>query len=344
MTRPGDLDFRVHAVRGGSDEFGRVDFHRMLTALVQIQQPTATEVRADPGDWGIDTFVGSLIDSVSIWQSKYFYDRIGSSQQAQIRESFASAMKHAADHDYRVESWTLCVATTLSAPERKWWDGKVRAWKKEYPRLRIDLWDAPRLRGMLMSPDAEHVLDAFYGPGRDWQAHPAAAAVAAPSPEIAHTPGYEDALFMRQLNVAGATQTDAQRYAFFTAEMLARDIASRSVPAEVAALRDLDHEVHALWEEHWNDPATAPTTADYGPSARRLLVSVLAAVRQMPPAAGLQVPAVHVRGMLHRVVEDGRAGWVFDWQDVAAAHRAGTAAAPTAAAPAGAGVPQAGTP
>ena len=44
----------------------------MLTALVQVQHPSATEVRAYPGDWGIDTFAGSLVDKINIWQSKYF--------------------------------------------------------------------------------------------------------------------------------------------------------------------------------------------------------------------------------------------------------------------------------
>lgn len=36
-------------MRGGSDEFGRVDFCRVLTALIMVMHPTATEVRADPG-------------------------------------------------------------------------------------------------------------------------------------------------------------------------------------------------------------------------------------------------------------------------------------------------------
>jgi hypothetical protein len=323
VTTASGLDFRVHAVRGGSDDFGRVDFHRMLTALIQIQQPTAIEVRPDPGDWGIDTFVGSLIDSVSIWQSKYFYERIGPTQQAQIRESFDSAMKNATKEGYQVESWTLCVATELSAPELKWWAGKVRKWKQAHPDLHIELWEASRLRGMLMSPDAAHVLVEFYGPARDWFVHPVAAPFALPTAELSATPGYEDALFMRQLHVAGASETDAQRHAYFHAELLARDIAARGVPEQLAALCDLDLEVHAVWEQHWNDPQQTPTPAEYGPSALRLLASVLAAVRALAPPQQLPVPPRHVRGMLHRVVEDGRAGWVIDWRDVAAQHRTG---------------------
>lgn len=325
MTTPAEIDFRVHAIRGGSDEFGRVDFHRMLTSLIQVKQPTATEIRADPGDWGIDTFVGSLVDAVSIWQSKYFCDRIGKSQQAAIRESFASAVNNARKHKYKIESWTLCVATTLSAPERTWWDRKVRGWQRDHPDLRIDLWDAPRLRTMLMAPDAAHVFATFYGPNRDWSAHPEAA-LALPTPELSETPEYDDALFMRQLRVAGATETDQQRLAFFNAELLVRDVAARGVPHQVAALRDIDAEVHAVWEERWNDPDLTPRATDYSPSALRLLASVLKGVRTVPAPPELPVRLRHLRGMLHRVVEDGRAGWVCDWKDVARNHRGDRAA------------------
>lgn len=331
MTSPSTVDFRVHAVRGNGDEFGRVDFHRMLTALIKVKQPTATEVRADPGDWGIDTFVGSLAGQVSVWQSKYFYDRVGPSQQAQIRESFASAMKHADANGYTVESWTLCVATTLSAPERRWWDGKTKAWRRDRPGVRVDLWDEPALRSLLMSPDAAHVFDEFYGPARDWSATPASPAVSA-VPVLRDTPSYSGALFMRQLNVAGASETDTQRQAYFSAEILARDIAERAVPAQIAALLEQDAEVHALWEEHWLDPARTPTPDDYGPSARRLLAGVLSALRGLPPPSVVPARTAHVRGMLHRVVEDGRAGWVYDWRDVAGEHRALRAAAVPAAA------------
>lgn len=333
MTSPSTVDFRVHAVRGNGEEFGRVDFHRMLTALIKVKQPTATEVRADPGDWGIDTYVGSLASRISIWQSKYFHDRIGPSQQAQIRESFASAIKHAKANGHTIESWTLCVATTLSAPERKWWEGKAKAWQRENPGLRIDLWDEPALRSLLMSPDAAHVFNEFYGPDRDWSA--AAGRPAAPAvPALGDTPAYADALFMRQLDVAGASETDAQRQAFFSAEILARDIAGRAVPAQVAALLELDAEVHALWEEHWLDPARTPTPGEYQPSALRLLAAVLTALRGIAPPPAVPVRTPHVRGMLHRVVEDGRAGWVHDWRDVAHEHRERRSAA-AAGVPAG---------
>ena len=118
---------------------------------------------------------------------------------------------------------------------------------------------------------------------------------------------------------------------------LARDIAARAVPAQVAALLELDAEVHALWEEQWLDPARTPTAGDYQPSALRLLTAVLTALRGLAPPAAVPARTAHVRGMLHRVVEDGRAGWVHDWRDVAVEHRTRRAAAVPAASGAAAG-------
>ncbi|MGN6128531.1 MAG: hypothetical protein ACTHON_18385, partial [Humibacter sp.] len=158
MTQPSLIDFRIHAVRTGSDEAGRVDFHRMISALVGVMYPTAIDIRPDPGDWGLDVVAGSLEDRVQVWQVKYFYTNVGKSQRDQVRESLVSAMKAAKDEGYAVEAWTLCVACELSAPEKKWWDGRVRAWSKEFPDVVFDLWEASRLRRSLRAPEAAEVL------------------------------------------------------------------------------------------------------------------------------------------------------------------------------------------
>ncbi len=97
MTGPSTVSFAAHVWRHG-EHGAREDFHRMLTALIQVEHASATEVRADPGDWGIDTFVGSLADAVTIWQSKFFIDGLGDSPKRQVRESVASAMAKATEH------------------------------------------------------------------------------------------------------------------------------------------------------------------------------------------------------------------------------------------------------
>ena len=336
MTSPSLIDFRIHAVRTGSDDAGRVDFHRMLSALVGVTHPTATDVRPDPGDWGIDVLVGSLVGGVMIWQSKYFYTEIGDAQKRQIRESFKSATKNAGDKSYTVESWTLCVACELSAPERQWWDRKVREWKKQFPDMNIDLWDAPRLRRMLMSPDSGHVFDEFYGTFAAMQSRqsPDSSARDDIAVTMEETPDYHGALFVKQMDVAGITNADAQRIAYFNADLVARDVAARAITGELAAIRELDISVLGHWEDAVADPASEPSGAEYRPSAKRLFAAVMGRIQQVQAPSALPVRQVHVRGFMHKVVDDGRAGWVHDWRDVARAHDSPQELSPSASVPA----------
>ncbi|KQP53971.1 hypothetical protein ASF51_17750 [Agreia sp. Leaf283] len=291
-----------------------------MSALVGIEHPTATDIRADPGDWGIDVMVGSLADSILIWQSKYFYDKLGDSQKKQIRESFASAMTHATTHGYAVDAWTLCVACEVSAPEKKWWDTKVREWSKLYPHVQFDLWDAPRLRRKLMSPEAHPVWAEFYGPNKDIlearKTGSEPAPVAAPL-SLDETPTYDRALFVRQMTVAGISEMDAQRHAYFNADLLVRDITARSVPAQLAAIAEIDAVLLGSWEDAVADPATAPNAENYEPSARKLFSAVMKETRGVVAPVELPLRAIHTRGLMHRIVEDARAGWVHDWRDVA---------------------------
>jgi hypothetical protein len=318
MTMASTVDFRRHAVDLGSDEAGRVSFHRMLSALIGIEFPNATDVRPDPGDWGIDVFVGSLVDTVMVWQSKYFYTDIGKSQRQQILDSFASAMQNATSQGYTIEAWTLCVACELSAPERKWWDGKVREWAKTHPDLTIALWDAPVLRRRLMSPDASHVLNEFYG-ARLGESPTGSR----PSPAISgeETPDYATTLFVKQMRVAGIERTDAQRKAFFNADLLARDVDARAIPEEIAAMSELDGMLLAGWEDSVANPDTAPNANDYGGSARKLFGAVMTRSEAVSSPAELSIRPIHGRGLMHRIVEDARAGWVHDWELVADGHR-----------------------
>ncbi|MGH3900813.1 MAG: hypothetical protein ACRDTA_21730 [Pseudonocardiaceae bacterium] len=80
-------------------------FSPLVTDLVAVRYPTANEV-AGPGgrDWGIDTYVGRLDDSVVVWQSKFFLTWSGGDQRKQVRESFKKLMENAEAERFRVES------------------------------------------------------------------------------------------------------------------------------------------------------------------------------------------------------------------------------------------------
>lgn len=146
------INVAAHQVRANA-QGARQDFAEMIGQLVHAVRPgVARMVAANPGDWGIDVFVGNLGGAVTVWQSKYFIPEVNKSHQAQIRESFDSAVKNAVKEGFTLTQWILCVPSSMDGPTTKWWD----TWKRKKERelkFVIDLWDETELRSLLISPD-----------------------------------------------------------------------------------------------------------------------------------------------------------------------------------------------
>src|ERR1700722_15160085 len=157
------INFAVHQVRAGQTGASE-DFEQMLGLLVRATSGReASLIFANPGDWGIDVLVGDLHGRVTVWQAKYFARGVGRSQQAQIRSSFASAVRAAAGHGYALERWVLCIPASMDGPTTQWW----HAWKAEQERISgvlIGLWDETRLRELLLRPQAADVCSHYYAP------------------------------------------------------------------------------------------------------------------------------------------------------------------------------------
>ncbi|WP_030443324.1 hypothetical protein [Actinoplanes subtropicus] len=99
------INFAAHQIRAGNLAGARDDFEQMLAMLIAA---------VHPGDWGIDVLLGNLAGMVVFWQSKYFWPVVTRSQQAQIRESFESALAAAGRHGHHLRRWVLCVAENLT--------------------------------------------------------------------------------------------------------------------------------------------------------------------------------------------------------------------------------------
>ena len=89
-------------------------------------------VEANPGDWGIDAFVGEIDGVISVWQSKFFIDGVQQSQKTQIRESFDQVMATAKEKGFAVDAWTLCIPVDLDAPTDQGWATWKRTKEKEH--------------------------------------------------------------------------------------------------------------------------------------------------------------------------------------------------------------------
>ena len=304
-----DVLFSHFQVQAGSLAAARVRFQSLVTELIGVRHPNADEV-AGPGgtDWGIDTYVGKLSDDVFVWQSKFFPAWNSKDPQQQVRESFKQLLSKAAENGLTVRSWTLCVPCILDPAQQLWFDRWAERMKRE-TGVEINMWNGVHLRRLLLQPDARHVLQEYFPSGLSEL--PTEGLATATDLSL-----YNEALFVKQLEVAGYIQNDSARGSFFAAEVVARDVVGRADPEAIMGLAELDADVHAAWEVRFNHHSPS---ADSAGRMTDLISEVLADVAALPNPHGLNVRPAHRRGFMHRVVDDRRAGWVTHWRDVAAA-------------------------
>lgn len=302
------INFATHEVRSG-EAGAREDFETMISQLVAAVRPGVTRrVAANPGDWGIDAFIGDLGGEIAVWQAKYFRHKVSKDHQQQIRDSFDSAMKCATDQDFKIAQWTLCIPSSMDGPTVKWWDG----WSKRQRKtgMLIELWDETELRKLLMSADAEPVRRHFYGAVRPGQSLAPVVSLADDDAEQ-----LDSALFVRQLRAADYVEVMASKEQFFNAELMAREIADKGVATEIAALASADAGIRGVWEEHFNEACQLHENPCLPGLHRRVMGTIRTDHATL--SAGLPAGPVHTCGLMHRIVDSRRAGWVKHWRDIA---------------------------
>lgn len=318
----GDIDFRFLETRFSGPAGARDAFERLTADIVGLVHPDVQEVQANPGDWGIDAYVGDLgkKGEVHIWQSKYFIEGFAKTQQADVRESYSSAQKAARANGYTIASWTLCVPCEMDGPMLTWWEG----WKKRTSKadtLTVSLETAGRLRRRLQASAAADVRNHYFSPLFLLPQTGADAKEPRGLEELLEETKYDDALFVRQMDEAGLPETFAAREAFFNAEILEREVADKGILPEVSALSTWRVRVSSTWSTAFNTACQMSTERRFPQLYGEVLVGIETGHSQ--EAASLRAHVVHGFGLLHQAVDNGRAGWVRDWRDVAEAHRSG---------------------
>lgn len=317
----GDIDFRFLETRFAGPAGAREAFERLIADTVGIVHPDVQEIQANPGDWGIDAYVGDLgkEGEVHIWQSKYFIDGFAKTQQGDVRESYNSAQKAARENGYKIASWTLCIPCELDGPMRTWWEG----WKKRVSKadaLTVNLETAGVLRRRLQPSTAAHVRNHYFSP-----VFPLPPTTADPKEprgleELVDDTKYDGALFVYQMDEAGLPETSAAREAFFNAEILEREVTDKGIQPEVSALSTWRVRVSSTWSTAFNTACQMSTDRRLPQLYGEVVGGIEAGHAQ--EATNLRAHVLHGVGLLHQAVDNGRAGWVRDWRDVAKVYRA----------------------
>lgn len=300
-----------HLIGEGGKDGAREKFERLIAQLVRLQIPTARRLGADPGDWGIDVFVGEIDEILSVWQAKFFIDGIGSAQQKQIRDSFKQLLAKSASEGFEVDVWTLCIPDDLSPQAERWWS----RWKRRQQAdtgVRIELWDRTSLEGLLLAPDAARILEVYF---------PTTAGVATPFLEVHDLPDdvqYDRMLFVTQLEAANIREHGSAKQQFFNAELLSHDVADKRVPDHVRALQAEKADIRSIWEDRYNRACVESTSEDG--LLPGLHPDVMEAIERRHDGGDrvspLPMHLVHRKGAMHQVVQSGQAGWIRDYRKV----------------------------
>ncbi|MDV5145727.1 serine/threonine protein kinase [Streptomyces sp. SBC-4] len=311
------IQFGVHEYRTGSADGARADFEKMVAQLAAATTPNVRMIAANPGDWGVDAFAGDLGGAITVWQSKYFMPVTTTSHSQQIRDSLRHALKAAKEHGHTITIWVLCIPSSMDGPAAKWWDGWKKRKEKEHS-LVIELWDETALMRRLQSPEGDQVRRAYYEPYGSAPPTVEEQLRLVLEVEDEKAVALDSALFVRQMVEAGHVELTAAKRQFFNADLVAREIAHKAVPAEVAALSSADATLHGLWEMQFNECCAE----DAVPTLHgRVWRDVRDEHDKLPK--NLRLELVHSWGLVHRLVDNRKAGWVKHWRQIANDHSDG---------------------
>jgi len=307
-----DLNFN-HFLNDG-EAAARARFDDFAVALARAVRTNVRGMRPAPGDWGIDAFVGDLAASIAIWQAKFFLTGIGEAQQQQIRESYKSAKKAAAENGHTIISWTLLIPQELSPKERLWWDKWVAAQKGD--GIAIELWELSKLQELLRAPDAADVR-AEYFPHLD-PVHPSQ-----PPPVLEPPAGAvsQDMLFIKQLQAAGLSELEVASEQFYNAEILERDLADKRLERQMAAYNGLRSDLRGTWADRFDHHCAAtPAEEDRLDALHADVMERIDADHLSAPMHPLPLTRTHRKGAMHQIVNRAQAGWTRGYRKIAKAN------------------------
>ncbi|WP_461811370.1 ABC-three component system protein [Faecalimonas sp.] len=311
-----ERDFRYLREKHG-DAGARDIFEKICTRLLQSKfKNDAHNIRVTQGDGGIDILVGDFNAPIENYQCKYFIDGINSSQKAQIKDSFTTAIS---SDKYSMKKWILCVPCCLSVSEFKWWSN----WRGEQEKIHsidISLFDGSYLISELkkydiynqeFDEDIRMKLDEILSNIQS-EKERLSQEIIADLTDI-EPADYDDMIFVKKLENANIAMIDGCKRDFFTAEFAEYAIKSKGVPESVRLLNNLKRKVYTYWETQYrryqsDDDGNDLLTRVY----ERIEDADTTSLRCTPlPEVSLSAK----KGILHQWAEECSIGWLRNYKE-----------------------------
>jgi hypothetical protein len=308
------LDLRVLRDRW-TEEGARTVFAQLVTQCVKSIYPSAREIRPNPGDEGIDSFVGNFDGDTKVYQSKYFCDCIGDSQKKNIRESFNTCVK-STEFSTPV-LWTLCVPIDLDIREEKWWQNWKQKKIKEHG-FQIELWSKTDFVRFRAQPDLKPIFNFALNQvpeGIDLDTALVKLKTSLNSSPIKKLPSknqFQQANFVKKLEKADIHSHLAARTAFYNFELLRTAITESGIDDDIYLLEELQVKILDLWEKEYHKC----NDEDFGKKFYLQIMEKIENESSKSLKTSLQLDTIFKKGGMHYWTDLCEAGWVKDYDNL----------------------------
>jgi hypothetical protein len=304
-----ELDFKYLFLK--HNDGARYIFEKACEKALKKEFEDSFSVECNPGDEGIDVFVGDFTEPIDVYQCKFFIDSIGESQRNQIRDSFKKSIE---SQEYKLKEWYLCVPKALDIDEHKWW----AAWKKKNAKkhkIKIGLKDSTELLSLLRKhkideevfdlEDRKKINEIYsYLLERDKSIKE----VLSKPPEI----DYTDSTFISKLLSANINEhIKSYESQFFNAEILEKTVKSKGVEKHEKELDSLKLNIHDLW-------LTQYTKLAENDDGNKLIGTVNERIEDLNDSVLktlLEISILEKKGILHQYANNCEIGWVKNYKD-----------------------------
>ncbi|WP_044402029.1 hypothetical protein [Lacinutrix sp. Hel_I_90] len=307
MARDFDYLLKKHGREGS-----RQVFEDSCAKAFSKEFEDAYPIECNPGDEGIDVFVGDFSDEIVVYQCKCFFYEIGDSQINQINASFKKAIE---SKKYKLKKWFLCVPKSLTIDEAKWWSNWKKRKEKKF-KVEVGLMDSVKLLNLIKKHDLH--LELFDEEELIMlnQILEELASKKQSLKEIFDIPiemDFSDKLFTLKLKSAKINEhLDVFNKQFFNAEILTKEVESRNIENELKELKSLKSVLNEVW-------LTQYMLYDDVFDGNRLLAMVNKRIEDLNGTdtlkTNLEVSSSEKKGILHQLADECTIGWVRNYKN-----------------------------
>jgi hypothetical protein len=306
VARDFDYLLKKHGKEGS-----RGVFEDACSKAFSAKYKDAYPIECNPGDEGIDVYIGDFTGLIEVYQCKCFFYEIEEIQKKQIRASFKKARESTS---FKMKKWCLCVPMSLNIDETKWWSTWSKTNSKKY-KIEIELYDSNKLLKLIKETDVH--LEIF--DEEELQKLNEILTLLETKEqrlkEIFSVPDevdYNERIFTLKLKSAKIDENlDVYNKQFFNAEILTKEVQSKGIGEELKELVSLKNSIQEMW-------LTQYLMYDDEIDGNKLLGIVNMRIEDKSNdllKTVLSVGTTEKKGMLHQLADECTVGWVKKYKE-----------------------------